>query len=150
MPVMNKQATMHKQNWPKKLTTPAQSGFTLVEILIALFVISVALIAATGAVNQFARQSGDLREKTIAHWVASNVLTELQISRSFPAVGKKDGEVEMADQNWRWQYTITETPNPGLRKIDIEASLDEENSSRALLTGYLGNPAFGLQSITTQ
>jgi len=48
------------------------SGFTLVEVLVALMIVAMALAALMVAVSGTARTSGYLRDKTLAQWMALN------------------------------------------------------------------------------
>ena len=55
------------------------NAFTLIEVLIALFIIAIALAAAIQATNQSVRATRHVRNTTIAHFVAMNVLSEIQV-----------------------------------------------------------------------
>ena len=57
----------------------AQHGFTLIEVLAALVIVALGMIAAIQAVTQSARNGTYLRDKTLAHWIGMNVLTERRL-----------------------------------------------------------------------
>ncbi len=57
----------------------AQRGFTLIEVLAALVIVALGMIAAIQAVTQSARNGTYLRDKTLAHWIGMNVLTERRL-----------------------------------------------------------------------
>ena len=113
-------------------------GFTLVEVLIALAVVALALLALTRtaglAVDDFAR----LRERTLAGWVAANVLAETRLAAVPPAVGRSDGEVEMGGRAWRWTREVDGTANATIRRIEIRVFLAAETRPSASLTGFVG------------
>ncbi len=69
---------------PSSAASPSQRGFTLIEVLAALVIVALGMIAAIQAVTQSARNGTYLREKTLAHWIGMNVLTErrLQVARA--------------------------------------------------------------------
>lgn len=114
-----------------------QRGFTLMEVLIALVVVSIALGAIVTTVGNYASHAGAIKQKTLAHWVAMNTLTELQVSRAFPATGKETkGDVEMAFQKWYWTYSVAETPDPNIRRIEILVKSDPK--AEGVLTGLVG------------
>lgn len=118
-------------------STSKQRGFTLMEVLIALVVVSVALGAIVTTVGNYASHAGSIKQKTLAHWVAMNTLTELQVSRQFPATGKeKKGSVEMAFQEWHWVYTVAETPDPNIRRVEVLVKSDPK--AEGVLTGLVG------------
>ena len=50
-----------------------QRGFTLIEVLAALVIVALGMIAAIQAVTQAARNGTYLREKTLAHWIATGI-----------------------------------------------------------------------------
>ncbi len=78
-----------------------QPGFTLLEVLVALVIVALGLMAAFGQVNQSLTVSSRLRDKTLAHWIASNEMTRMRLLADFPAIGTRSDEVEMARTNWR-------------------------------------------------
>ena len=59
-------------------------GFTLIEVLAALVIVALGMMGAIEAVTQSASSGSYLREKTLAHWVAMNILTERRLAASPP------------------------------------------------------------------
>ena len=116
-------------------------GFTLIEVLAALLIVSLGMMAVIQAVSQTASNSAYLREKTIAHWVAMNRLTEVRLEQGAPKVDESSDEVEMAGREWRWTMEVTQTPVETMRRIDISVrpADAEEGSSLASLTGFYGS-----------
>jgi general secretion pathway protein I len=124
------------------LQPPACSrGFTLIEVLAALVIVSLGMMAVIQAVSQTASNSAYLRDKTLAHWVALNRLTEARLEQSAPKVDETSDEVEMAGRTWRWTMTVTQTPVETMRRIDVSVRPAEadEDSSMATLTGFYGS-----------
>lgn len=115
-------------------------GFTLIEVLVALAVVSLGMLGVIQAVGFGAQTSSYLREKTIAHWVAMNRLTEARVQPRPPKEGKSSDTVEMAGQQWRWTMEVQPTPVESMHRIDISVRLAEgdEDSSLATLTGFYG------------
>jgi general secretion pathway protein I len=60
--------------------TQRSSGFTLVEVLVALVVVALGLAALMVAVQGAARTSGYLRDKTLAQWIALNRIVEVRLT----------------------------------------------------------------------
>jgi general secretion pathway protein I len=120
---------------------PSQSGFTLIEVLAALVIVALGMMAVIQAVSQTASNSAYLRDKTIAHWVALNRVTEVRLEQSSPKVDKTSDEVEMAGRKWRWTMTVTQTPVETMRRIDVSVRPAEakEGSSMAFITGFYGS-----------
>jgi general secretion pathway protein I len=117
-----------------------QRGFTLIEVVVALIVVSLGMLAVIETVGGTARNSSYLRDKTIAHWVAMNKLTEVRVLPNAPAVDKTSDEVEMAGRDWRWTMEVKQTPVESIRRIDISVRPAEapEKSSMASVSGFYG------------
>ena len=54
-------------------------GFTLIEVLIALAILAIALLAVTRTVSSAVKDNTYLRDKTLAHWVAIDVAAKVQM-----------------------------------------------------------------------
>ncbi|MDR2173347.1 MAG: type II secretion system minor pseudopilin GspI [Burkholderiales bacterium] len=116
-------------------------GFTLIEILVALTIIAVALAAGLRALNQSADNANQLKLRTLALWVAENRLAEAQLLSELPTAGTAQGQVSQAGIAFLWQQTITLTPNPAFRKINIRVvETQAPNYELARLNSYLGIP----------
>ncbi len=102
-------------------------GFTLVEVLVALSVIAIALAAVLKGASEGASNASYLRDKTFAHWVAMNVITELQIRAEWPSPGRKEGESEMGNRDWHWRQVISDTPDQDIRRLEVEVRYVEED-----------------------
>ncbi|MGH8445805.1 MAG: type II secretion system minor pseudopilin GspI [Solimonas sp.] len=97
----------------------AARGFTLVEMLVAVAIVAIAMGAIIAGMARYADNVGYLRQKTLAVWVAHNRLAELELQRSWPDVGKSDGNVDMAGAKWKWQAEVKATDDPHLRRVDL-------------------------------
>jgi general secretion pathway protein I len=123
-------------------SVPAARGFTLIEVLAALAIVSLGLLAVIQAVGQTANNSAYLREKTIAHWVAMNRITEMRLDAANLTTGESTGEVQMAQRRWRWEARVTPTAVATMRRIDVDVSLlveDEEPNRLITGTGFVGS-----------
>ncbi len=116
------------------------AGFTLIEVIVALVVISLGMLGVIQVVSQTASNSGYLRDKTIAHWIAMNRLTEVRLQKTAPKVDKSSDEVEMAGRHWKWTMTVTQTAVDTIRRIDISVRPGEarEGTSLASVSGFFG------------
>ena len=116
-------------------------GFTLLEVLVALAILAVALAAIIKTTTANAENARYLRDKTLAHWVAMNVLTEIQVREEWPALGKKDGTAMMAEQKWFWIMRISPTADKELRRLDIQVFYQRKAKEPiAVLVGFVGMP----------
>jgi len=115
-------------------------GFTLIEVLAALVIVALGMLGVIQAVTQTARNGTYLREKTLAHWIAMNLITERRLLPSPPDVTESSDEIEFAGQRWRWTMTVTQTQVDSLRRMDVSVRRSDapEDSSLATLTGFYG------------
>jgi general secretion pathway protein I len=119
----------------------ADRGFTLIEVLAALIIVALGMLAVIKGVNETVRNSNYLRDKTLAHWIAMNQLTEVRLSGRVPEMAKSDGDLQFAGQKWRWKMNVTQTPVKSMRRIDINVRRDgmPDTSSLAAITGFYGS-----------
>jgi general secretion pathway protein I len=118
-----------------------RSGFTLVEILVALAILAIALTAGMRALAQATDTASALKARTLALWVAQNQLAAAQIATPWPALGTYAGDAQQAGTSFVWQASVTPTPNPTFRRIEITvAEPQSPDYALARLTGFLGNP----------
>ena len=122
--------------WIRRATA---RGFTLIEILVALAIIAVALAAGMRSVAQSTDVATSLKQRTLALWVAQNRLAAAQLADPWPDLGARDGRAEQAGAAFVWRETVSGTPNPGFRKIEIlVADASEPGYALARLVGYIG------------
>lgn len=115
-------------------------GFTLIEVLMALAVLAIALAAILRTVGQSIDLTVDLRDRALAGWVAQNRLIAHQLQKDWPAAETTDGQTEMGGRVWRWREQVSTTPEPALRRIEIEIRADRGEQRLARLVGFLENP----------
>ena len=114
------------------------SGFTLLEVIVALAVVALGLIAAFNGVIQITSGASYMRERTLASWVAMNELTRIRVDGTFPEVSESDGEVEYGLSTYRWSANVSETGVDNLRRIDMEiAYVDSPDDVIATATGFV-------------
>jgi general secretion pathway protein I len=93
------------------------------------------------AVAQAADGATLLKQRTLALWVAQNRLAVAQIAAPWPAPGAREGEEVQAGTRFLWRETVSATPNPSFRKIEISVSdPDVPDYALARIAGYVGQP----------
>jgi general secretion pathway protein I len=125
------------------LKNPEQSGFTLIEVVVALAITAIGMLAVFKTIGDTAHNVTDLRDRTFATWIADNRITEMRISGEMPSVEQTAGEVEFAGRRWHWVTKVSQTQVQGLRRIDVSVRRDEdpENASLIALAGFIGATA---------
>jgi general secretion pathway protein I len=97
------------------------TGFTLVEVLVALAIVTLGMAALLAALGSSADSASYQRDKTLAEWVALNRIEEERLALKRPTKGKTEGETEMAGVKWKWAEEVLETEVKGILRIDVSA-----------------------------
>lgn len=120
-----------------RLNISKQKGLSLLELLIALAVFTIFITPMlTGLYAASVTAIGNAKEKTLASYIAQNHLAKLQLDDEWPSTGRKQGEVEFAGQEWRWEQEVVNTTDENLRRVTITVLLGEQGSFAML--GFVG------------
>ena len=102
----------------------------------ALAVVAVALPALMVALYQQIDGTAYLQDKSLAHMVATNKLTEIRIlaeaSRQLPE-GRGSGVEDLAERQWYWWRESTLTELPSFYRIEITVAASEEQIDEPLI-----------------
>ena len=103
---------------PRHLSPARKSnGFSLVEVLMALFLIALVIGVATEVAGNSVRNASSLKESTFARWVALNQIESYKIEVAQGAIvspGADSGEAEMGNMEWRWLREISNSASDTL------------------------------------
>ena len=114
------------------------SGFTLLEVLVALAIVAFGIIAAFNGIIQMAHSTARLQERAMGDWIAMNQISEIRLSGDFPDVSEFDGSVDFAGRPWRWEATVSETGVSDLRRIDMSVAFEETpDDVVTIVTGFV-------------
>ena len=95
-------------------------GFTLIEVLVALGIVAIALVAglqATAALTNNAQRQSDV---LLAHICAENELAKVRLAKQMPGVGETDVACEQAGRSYQVKLTVAPTPNPSFQRVDAQ------------------------------
>lgn len=121
-----------------------ESGFTLIEILVALSILAIALMAAMRAAGQGTTNVAELRTRTLAGWVAENVLATHRARGDWLPVGEQEGKAVESGMEFVWREKIVGTPNNSFRRVDIQVfAASDPAYALAKLTSFVTNPGTG-------
>ena len=115
-------------------------GFTLLEILVALAVLAIALTATARGLGAAIDTTAALRDRTLARWVAEDRLSELELSKNWPALDVKEGDADMGGHAFRWRQQISATPVARMRRVELSVLAPGDDTPLARLTGFLEQP----------
>jgi general secretion pathway protein I len=121
-------------------------GFTLIEVVVALLIVSIGLAALMITVSSTARTSGYLRDKTVAQWIALNRLTEVRLNLNTGAAGSlgaaaDTGELNFANRIWHYDTRYFNTSVPSMKRVVVRVYAGDsktKGNSMAESTGFLG------------
>jgi general secretion pathway protein I len=118
-------------------------GFTLVEVVVALAIVAIGMLAVFKTIGETVNNVSSLRDRTFAAWIADNRITEIRISGEMPSVDETAGEVEYTGRRWHWVTHVSQTQVAGLRRIDVSVRRegDAEDSALVKLSGFVGATA---------
>jgi general secretion pathway protein I len=104
------------------------TGFTLLEVLVALVIVGTALGASLRAVGSLTQNSDGLRAGMMATWSAENRLTQIRLESAWPAVGKRSFECPQGELPLMCEEEVIATPNPNFRRVEVSVyeSLNHE------------------------
>ncbi|MBV5297966.1 MAG: type II secretion system minor pseudopilin GspI [Rhodoferax sp.] len=108
-------------------------GFTLVEVLVALGIVAIALMAGLQATSALTRHSGRQSDMLLAQLCAENELVKIRLARQMPGVGDSQLPCTQADRNLTVALVVRPTPNPNFRRVDARV-LDGESPIWRLTT----------------
>jgi general secretion pathway protein I len=95
-------------------------GFTLIEVMVALFVIALGVGALLTTLVSAADNVTYLRDRSFAQWIAFNRLAEIRLAGTRPAAGTRSEAVEYAGANWNVVQTISEAGIGDLLRVDVQ------------------------------
>ena len=98
---------------------PAPNGFTLLEIMVALAIFSLAALAMVRLQGYSVRSTANLGDSGMAWQVARNVAVEILSNPAPPTLGETGGEEVNGGQEWRWTATTSKTDDARLVRVDI-------------------------------
>ncbi len=119
-------------------------GFTLIEVLVALAIVTIGMAAVMEALTSSANTSIYLQDKTFAEWVALNRMETVRLMGPAPATGTSNDTLDYAGRSWEWRQKVTSTRIPGMMQIEVDvrpadSKAAEDRGWYASVTGFMGS-----------
>jgi general secretion pathway protein I len=108
-------------------------GFTMIEVLVALAIIAVALAASMRAVGNLATSEAGLHQRLLAGWSADNVLAQLRLAHTWPALGVTQFDCSEGNLALVCTQSVSSTPNPLFRRVEISVTTPGHKGNLAQL-----------------
>jgi len=116
-------------------------GFTLIEVLVALAIISIALLASLRVAGGGTNSVGELRSRLLAGWVAENILAEQRARGIWLPPGTQRGLTRQGGIDFVWREEVVATPNALFRRADVRVfAAQDETHALAHLVGFAVHP----------
>jgi type II secretory pathway pseudopilin PulG len=115
------------------------SGFTLVEVLAALFFLAIVIPVAVEALHM-ATKSGEVAiRKTAAARVADRVLNESIVMTNWSGGGTQNGTVTEGASNYRWTLTSQTWPQDSMQLLTAEVTYSAQGKDYSVKLSTLAN-----------
>lgn len=118
-----------------------ESGFTLIEVMVALAIFAVMAGAIALANTQNLKAAQMIKEQTEARWVNQNTLTELRLD-ALPAPGTRRVNAEFNGRSWRVEAEVSAVDMPllgaSLRHVELRAYPEGSDQAADVLVAVLG------------
>ncbi len=110
----------HRARTGARRRRDAARGFTLVEVLVALGIVAIALLAGLQVTSALTRNAARQTDVVLAHLCAENELSRVRLSSQMPSIGDTRVACEQAGRRYDVAVTVSPTPNPQFRRVDAQ------------------------------
>lgn len=100
------------------------AGFTLVEVLVALAIVAVTLLAGLQATSSLTRNAERQADRLLAQLCAENALAQVRLSQQLPDVSDSTRPCEQAGRVLELRLLVQTTPNPNFRRVEARLARD--------------------------
>lgn len=118
----------------------SEQGFTLIEMLVALAIFSLAALALLRLGGATAVNSARLNDQALAEMVARNLAVETLTDPAPPAFGTSQGDAVNGGRRWRWVRTVTRSPEARIVQIEIAVAPEAGGPGQAHLIVFRRGP----------
>lgn len=116
--------------------SPKESGFTVVETLVALFVFALAGVGLISMQTQSIDSYARVETRALASIVAENQLTDAMALRAPPRVGSREGETDLGGRTWHWRLEVAATDDSATLRLQASAFAAGQASATATVSAY--------------
>jgi len=96
------------------------AGFTLIEVLVALGIVAIALVAGLQATAALSNNAERQKSVLLAQVCAENELVKMRLAAQLPSVGEADVACQQAGREFNVHLKVAPTPNPSFRRVDAQ------------------------------
>ena len=110
-----------------------ESGFTLIEVMVALAILAVVAVAASRASSAYLNSVDVLRTRTLAHFVAQNAAADLRIQETYLTANRTQTTTAQG-RDWQVVMTVADTLTPALKEVNITVAPIVDGQARTTVT----------------
>ena len=101
----------------------SQKGFTLLEVMMALAILSISGMALLNIAGENTINSHYLSQKRPAFWVAENALTNIRLAKRWPPEEWQTQTRQLANRDWEVRSRSVKTASDDFRMVEVEVRL---------------------------
>ena len=107
-----------------------ENGFSLIEVLVALVILAISMLAVAELCQHSIRFNQHLRNNFDASWIAKNALAELQLGLiALPTHNDAQNQQEILDNTtWKWTASTTKTETASILRANIDVTKSGTNN----------------------
>ncbi len=118
----------------------ADNGFTLIEVLVALAIMSLAVLALLNLAGENTRAASATEARAMGAVVAENRAVEDMAAPAPPVLGESVGVEVAGGRAWRWTRTVVATADPSVLRIDVRVVPEGAQRTAAEVSVFRGTP----------
>ena len=117
----------------KPMLSKHESGFTLIEVMVALAILAVVAVAASRASSAYLSSVDVLRTRTLAHFVAQNTAADLRIQETWLTANRTQ-TINAQGRDWQVVMTVSDAITPALKEVNIAVAPIIDGQTRTAVT----------------
>jgi len=114
-------------------SSQSKQGFTLIEVLVALGIVAIALMAGLRSTDALSRNAARQSTQWLAQICAENEFSRLRLSWQVPPVGESSASCLQAGLDLQVNLSVQVTPTPNFRRVDARVVQRSGSDSTPLL-----------------
>jgi general secretion pathway protein I len=116
-------------------------AFTLIEILVALVILAIALLAGVKVIGDGARAQMAVQRHSTAMWVADQLISEIQLNLLNVSDNvSQQGQIQMLNQSWPWQINVVQSNVAG-KRINVRVFASDNRQVLASASTFIARSA---------
>jgi general secretion pathway protein I len=125
----------------RRVVGSERSGFTLLEVLVAVAILSIALVVLLGLRNQDVNLVDATRHLTVATALARMKVVETGLE-GFPELGEAGGEFGEGYPDFHWRRVVSPTPFDYVREVRVSVTWGQNDREGVELVNYVFQEKF--------